>query len=392
MTPDSTLIDAEQRYLGACLFDPKAYWSAGPVRPDDFVSLRHAQIFEAVQVVMLGEGEAPPILVAQCLPAEVRDELYAYMLELAEATPTGTTAVHYADFMRLNARVRRAYQHMRSGLAVDGALDDATATVQRALEAARLALETDGQYMDLAEMVRQAEMLADTGRNRSVCTTIPSLDHELGGLSGPKLYVLGARTSVGKSLLAGQIAINAAEHGDRSIGFVSLEMSGAQIMSRMKAYIGKTPRPEAQMYCDDHVFDLGDITSRIRQWHCRHGIDLAIVDYIQIIRAPQYRARYEEVGAVSRELKRVAMEIRVPVLALAQLSREHEKAGRRPSLADLREAGNIEQDADVVLLLHPLEDRRHVEIGVAKNRDGPAGLVVNLEFSPRRLGLAERLP
>lgn len=67
------------------------------------------------------------------------------------------------------------------------------------------------------------------------------------------------------------------------------------------------------------------------------------------------------------------------------------KAGRRPSLADLREAGNIEQDADVVMLLHPLEDRRHVELGVAKNRDGPAGLVVDLEFSPRRLGLVERL-
>jgi replicative DNA helicase len=93
---------------------------------------------------------------------------------------------------------------------------------------------------------------------------------------------------------------------------------------------------------------------------------------------------------VSRELKRLATEIKVPVLALAQLSREHVKARRRPTLADLREAGNIEQDADVVILLHPLE-HRYVELGVLKNRDGPDGLVINLEFSPRRLGLAERL-
>jgi replicative DNA helicase len=389
---------AEQAYLGACMFDPKAYWDAGHVEPEDFAHAGHAKIFEAIQVAMRGEGAAEPVLVDRCLLAADRDALHGYLHELVEATPTGSTAVFYADVVRLHSRIRRVYQAMRIGfeLSESGTLDEATATLMQAIEKMRLALEVQGGYSDFALAVRHADRIADPSTIREISSTIPSLDQVLGGLSGPRLYVLGARPSVGKSLLAGQIAINAAVHGDRAIGFVSLEMSDGQLMARMLAYLGmkgsalgdKSPR----MYFDCRTTDLGDITSRIRQWHHRHAIDLAIVDYVQLVRAPQYgRARYEQLGAVSCELKRLAMEIKIPVLALAQLSREHEKAGRHPSLADLRESGNIEQDADVVLLLHPNEDRRHAEIALAKNRDGRAGLVVDLEFSPARLGLVERL-
>lgn len=228
--------EAEQSYLGACLLDGQAYWNSGHLSPVDFSMHRHGQIFEAIEIVMRGEGEMAPIQVARCLQASDRDDLYAYMCEMLDATPTASTAVHYADFIRHHARLRRAYQHMRAGLDVAeaGTLDDATETVKRSIEAARLALEADGKYLDTAEMVRQSEMLHDTSHNRLVSTTIPSLDHVLGGFTGPRLYVLGSRPSVGKSLLAGQIAINAAEHGDRAIGFVSLEMSGAQIMTRMR--------------------------------------------------------------------------------------------------------------------------------------------------------------
>lgn len=390
---DNTILNAECSYLGACLMDGNAYWKSGHLTADQFSDFRHGQIFDAIEAVMRHEGEMAPILVARCLPAESRDALYEYMCRLLDSTPVASTANFYADFIRLHARLRKAYQHMRAGLDVSasGSLDEATAVVQRSLEAARQALETQEGYADFAEAVRQAGLVGDVSSNRMVSTTIPSLDEVLGGLSGPRMYVVGARPSVGKSLLAGQIAANAAVRGYRAIGFISLEMSCGQLMSRMILYLG--PGPDAldgQIYFDDKVSDLGDITARIRQWRCKHEIDLAIVDYLQIVRAPQYRARYEEVGAVSRELKRTAMELKIPILALAQLSREHERLGRRPTLADLRECGNIEQDADVVMLMHPLEDRQ-VEIGIAKNRDGRSGMVVQLEFSPHRLGLAERL-
>jgi replicative DNA helicase len=390
MTTENTVIHAEQCYLGACLLDGNAYWKSGHLYSSDFSHKRHSEIYEAIEAVMRHEGEMAPILVARCLPAENRESLYKYLYELLYETPTASTANYYADFIRLHSRLRRAYQHMRIGLdvGISGTLDEATAVVQRALEAARQALETEEGYTDFAEAVRQASMVGDVSHNRMVSTTIPSLDHVLRGLSGPRVYVVGARPSVGKSLLAGQIAANGAVRGNRAVGFISIEMSAGQLMSRMLAYLGNVPE-HARMYFDDKVSDLGDITSRIRQWRCKHEIDLAVVDYLQIVRAPQYRARYEEVGAVSRELKRTAMELRIPILALAQLSREHEKVGRRPTLADLRECGNIEQDADVVMLMHPLEDRQ-VEIGVAKNRDGRSGTVVPLEFSPSRLALVER--
>ena len=280
---------------------------------------------------------------------------------------------------------------------MDGTLDESIAAIERAVELARIALEIQSGYSDFDEAVRHAQEEAAavaSGQRRMVSSTIPSLDHALGGgLWGPKLCVLGARPSVGKTLIAGQIAINGAVHGDRAIGFVSLEMPDGQVMARMLKYLGEggvPPDKKPRMYFEYSLTNLGDIVSRIQQWRCQHDIDLAIVDYIQLVRAPEYRQRYEQVGAVSGDLKRLAMQIKIPVLALAQLNREHEKTGRRPSLASLREAGNIEQDADVVMLMHPLEDHRHVEIGVAKNGDGPSGLVVDLEFSPRRLGLVER--
>ena len=392
MTNDNTVLNAERSYLGACLMDGNAYWKSGHLTTDQFSDFRHGQIFDAIEAVMRHEGEMAPILVASCLPAENRDQLYEYMCQLLDATPTASTANFYADFIRLHARLRKAYQHMRAGMdvAAGGTLDEATAIVQRLLDAARQALETQEGYSDFAEAVRQAALVGDVAHNRMVSTTIPSLDQVLGGLSGPRMYVLGARPSVGKSLLAGQIAANGAVNGDRAIGFVSLEMSIGQLAQRMISYVGTYRGAGVNLYFDDRISNLGDITARIRQWRYKHEINLAIVDDLQIVRAPQYRARYEEVGAVSRELKRTAMELKIPILALAQLSREHERLGRRPTLADLRECGNIEQDADVVMLMHPLEDRQ-VEIGIAKNRDGRSGVVVRLEFSPHRLGLVERI-
>ncbi len=383
---------AEQCLLGACLMDARAYFTAGHLCAEDFSDFRNGQIFDAIEAVAKGEGEVSPILVARCLPATARQELHDYMVALLDATPTAVTAIYYADFVRLHSRLRRANRHIRAGMDVSeaGSMDDATAALVRSMDAAREALEDVGGYADFTEALRLSEVAAGKSA-REVSTTIPSLDHFLRGFSGPRLYVLGARTSVGKSLLAGQIAITATVRGDRVVGFISLEMSAGQIMARMVSYLGgdvETPGRTPGLYIDDRASELGDVCGRIRQWHARHHVDLVVVDYLQLVRAPQYRARYEEVGAVTRSLKRLCMEIKTPILALAQLSREHEKLGRRPGLGDLRECGNIEQDADVVLLMHPRENNR-VEIAIAKNRDGRAGEVVPLRFHTERLGLVE---
>lgn len=389
---DDIVLHAEQCYLGACLLDDRAYSDSGPLDESDFSDTRHQRIFDAIRTVMKHEGEISPITVARCLPAVSRDPLLLYMQDLLESTPTATTAVHYAEFVRDHAKLRRALVHLNAAQSsgISGTLDDAHSRILLAIEAARSALEAEDSGIDADEMLRLSDT-AVAGNSRPVSTTIPSLDNVLGGLSGPRIYVLGSRPSVGKSLIAGQIAINATEHGDRRIGIISLEMSGPQIMRRMKAYLGRSPRAGLPLWCSS-VCDLDAIVSQIRQWRGQKAIDLAILDYVQLVKAPQYRARYEEVGAVSRGLKRLGMTLGIPILVLAQLSREHLKAGRRPGLGDLRECGDIEQDADVVMLLHHPEEPGNVtQLAVAKNRDGAAGLVVDLEFSPARLGLAERL-
>lgn len=234
-----------------------------------------------------------------------------------------------------------------------------------------------------------------------------SLDRLINGWKPGELALVGARPSVGKTSLALNFTGEAALRQDVQVVFYSLEMTAEQLVQNLlcaEAHLDRDLLRQQQL-TSDHFKQLGDAANRIRDSKIIvrddardvEGIasdlsqlsqtmqkkSLVIVDYLQIVqsRASSAEKRYAQVGAVSRALKLLAMQFRVPVIALAQISRELDKVDREPVLADLRESGSLEQDADVVAFLHPTESRvaykpTPTKCIVAKNRNGPLGSVL----------------
>jgi replicative DNA helicase len=234
-------------------------------------------------------------------------------------------------------------------------------------------------------------------------TGFQELDEMLGGLSGGQLIVLGASPSVGKTALALNISCHQVR---RKIpcAFFSLEMTGEEIAARMASEQSGIPLRSAAKgldqedsgrygtamkqvnawpfwICDESGITVSQIRSRARRFKAEHKVELLVVDYIGLVE-PGIRTdtRNDAVAYVSRNFKAMAKELNVPVLILAQLSREHKKAQRRPTLHDLRESGAIEADADKIMMLYPQKsDGRIVEVLVEKNRNGARGRI-ELEF------------
>lgn len=401
---DSLAYSAEQALLGACLNDSRAYAAGGALRREHWSDSRHAMIYTAIAQAAK-QGPTGPLEVAEQL-GDFREKYYPYLLELYAASAVQpASAGEYARIIREHTKLRLAHGILRDALdEIEGAgvpphrTSDLLARLGERLAEIGETLADRGGYLRFREALDLA--LAERLRKREckgMPTTLPRVDFLTGGLAGGTLTVIGARTGIGKSLVAGQIAINAALRLGRPTGLISLEMSAGQIMNRMLSYLygedPKLPEGDAPLYIDCNSRELDAISARVREWRLVHEIELCIIDYLQIIAAGGYRQRYEEVGAISRTLKSLAMELNIPLLVLAQLSREHLRTGRPPTLVDLREAGNIEQDADNVFLLHCNRDRHPIiELTLAKQRDGPSGEVIDLEFIPERLCLREILP
>lgn len=403
MKNDELSFDAEQAFLGACLNDVKCYTEGGALSREHWADDGHAQIYAAIGACVRAGSACGPVEVASQM-GDFKEKIYPYLVQLyINFLPMH--AQEYGDIIRSHARLRHAYARISEALnGLDGrSPSEALSRLRSAIEESVDLLATDGGYKTFSESVALA--MSERARKLS-CSGIPStfceLDQITGGFSGPTMHVIAARTSVGKSIIAGQIAGNCAVRLNRPVGLISLEMGAGQIMSRMLTYLygdgqcesldpmKSGEKPEAPLYIDDRSRELGDILSRIREWRMRRGIEACIIDYVQIISARGYRQRYEEVGAISRALKSVAMELGIPIIVLAQLSREHVRVGRRPGLTDLRECGSIEQDADCVLLLHASKNRDGiVELEIAKNRDGRAGDIIDLEFNRERVSLRE---
>jgi replicative DNA helicase len=258
------------------------------------------------------------------------------------------------------------------------------------------------------------------GRLAGISTGFPSLDRILGGLHKSDLIILAARPSMGKTALATNVAFSASAVGTR-VGFFSLEMSDEQIAFRIlaeqtgvpservrrgeltsaefdRAVTVKETLESISLQIDPTpALSIGTIRTRARRQQRKHGLDLIVVDYLQLVEATNRKdGRVQEVSEISRGLKALAKELDVPVLALSQLSRAVEsRADKRPLLSDLRDSGTIEQDADVVMFIYREEyylergsdaDRRRVadvagqaELLIAKHRNGPTG-AVHLRF------------
>lgn len=320
---------------------------------------------------------------------------------------------HLRALSAARATVRACAEVLADGYAIGGGdpehfLDGAA----KRLVAAMSKRQERTTRVELAEAMHDSVAALDQPTEVGTPTLLRALDYMLGGLKRGKVYVIAGRPGMGKSALAMQCA-EAAAISDRQAVMFSLEMGTSEIASRMLS--GRTGitvsdmqsgalRDESMrrvmqsadvlsklpMALCDKAFSIEEIRRSVRSAHVRTPLGLVVVDYLQLVRSAQrFGNREQEVSHISRELKLIAQEFEIPVIAVSQLNRMAEaRAEKRPLLSDLRESGSIEQDADVVLLLYRpgyYEPQKHsktaCEIIVAKHRGGPVG-IVEVEFTP----------
>jgi replicative DNA helicase len=418
-------IEAEQIVLGAVLIDKNAIFRVADLLvPDDFYSPQHGRIYEGI--LSLYEKHQPIDVLSLTTHLKERETLKdvggsSYLAELTNQVSNASHVAHYAgivkqkkilrDLVKASAEISEDVFNTKGGN-VDDLLDEVEQKIlsisQKSLPQNFVALKDD-----LATAYeRIAKLHAGGSKLRGVPTGFPELDETLSGLQQSELVILGARPSVGKTSLALDIARNAAKAG-HTVGVFSLEMSREQLQDRIIASESGVPLwniltgrissdaefvqiqgaldrlSDINLFIDDSPsLNVLQMRSMARRLQVEHGLDLLVVDYLQLIR-PRISSdnMVNMITEISRGLKALARELKVPVLALSQLSRGLEQRDHKvPRLSDLRDSGSIEQDADVVMFIY--RDERNpndtssasdniVHLNVAKHRNGA---LKNLDF------------
>lgn len=407
--------EAEKHVLGSCMHTRRAIDDVTELGLEgpDFYAPRHETIYAAILTLhSRGEGVDPITVAAQLTKT---GEITAaggalYLADLYATPPTAANVAYYARIVRdqavrrrLVAATSRIGQLATTG---EGDVDELVETARAEIDAASRATATTGWVHTAIEAT--IEDLAQP--TPTVPTPWEDLNHLIGGWAPGRLYVLGARPAVGKSL----IAINAATHLARTapVALSTLEMSEQEIHHRIIANLASVNLGHLTEHrVQDHEWDriskaqtairalrlsiddrssvtVTDVASHARSVarRCEDPLGGVVVDYLQLMSSPAGRRnenREQQIAGMSRRLKVLAKDLRCPVIALSQLNRSSEaRHDKRPTMADLRESGAIEQDADVVILLHVDEDDPStLHVAVAKNRHGPTGA-----FTLDRLG------
>jgi replicative DNA helicase len=417
-------LEAEVSVLGAAMLSRTAASEAGEIlRSEDFYRNAHRIVFEGMQSLLSTGEPIDTVTITDWLARRDRlDEVggAAAIHDLTVAVPTAANAAYYARIVREKALLRRLID---AGTAVVKlgyeASEDADTVVDRA-ESLIYDVAQTGSSVDYArlgellnESFEQIEMLAERGSEvTGLATGFDDLDRLTAGLQPQNLVILAARPAMGKSSLVLGISQFVSVKLQRPSIIFSLEMSKLEIVNRLlssEARIDssrlRTGRledtdwrklgdalgslSEAPLFIDDTPsITMMEIRAKSRRLKQKHGLDLIIVDYLQLMQSHRRSEnRQQEVAEISRGLKMLAKELDVPVIALSQLSRQPEsRTDKRPMLADLRESGSIEQDADIVAFIYRDEvydedspDKGIAELIVAKHRNGATG-VVKLAF------------
>ena len=421
-------LHAEQTILGGMLVEPLAITDATLLlRADDFALDSHRKLYD-VMLHLSERGHAVDIVtVAEELRR--RKELdsiggMAYLYQLSEGLPRKLSIESYVRIVRDKSLLRKLMQVCDTGLmeAADQSLEaiDVLNQVEtRLMDISEQAVS--GGFSNIGEIVRDSfgsiEKLYEQGREiTGLATHYTDFDRMTSGLQASELVIIAARPSMGKTAWAINIAQNAAVRDGKVVAVFSLEMSKESLLRRMlaseamvnsrKIQTGFLPREdkgkllaglerlmESKLHVDDTPgITLAEMRAKARRLRQQEGsLDLIVIDYLQLMTGSagsnqkKFENRTQEVSAVSRGLKALAKELKVPVVALSQLSRgsEQRTGDKKPLLSDLRESGSIEQDADVVCFIHREEyyDRENedlkgkAEIIIAKQRNGPTGSV-----------------
>ncbi len=410
-------LEAEQAVLGSLLLDRDAIIEVnGILRPDDFAHDAHAVVYRVM--VDLYEQRRPVDLVTVTEEVERRDLLQraggrGYLLSLVDVVPTALHAEHYARIVERLSILRRLIfagaQIMsvarRDGIDTDQAISESE-DVLLAVSQRRTSVGFVPVHDILSSIIERLDFVHE---NRGAIVGVPTgfidLDKILGGLQRSDLVILGARPAHGKTALALGICHNTAIRYKKRVAIFSLEMSKEQLVQRLLCMQGRLDSgrlrsgnidedewtrlieaaailSESQIFIDDSAgVSPGEMRNRARRLQAEHGLDLIVVDYLQLMQGRSSENRVQEISGISRALKVLARELNVPVMALSQVSRGVDaRATHVPLLSDLRESGSIEQDADVVVFLcreemyDPETEKLHIaDIYIAKHRNGPTG-------------------
>src|SRR6201747_597270 len=418
-------IEAEESVPGAMLVaEPALTRVIDEVKLNaaDFYLDRHRAIFECAHDLYAESKPVDELSVAESLTQRnMIDQAGGkhYVSELAAKVPAAGNAKHYAEIVQQNSLLRRL---LGAGQEIQGWVNDRAGDPRELSERAEKLLfdvahkEQASDFRLLSEILHgEVDRLEKLSTGEAELTGTPSgfrdIDSVTGGFQPGNLIIVAARPAMGKSAIVANIAENVAVKKNQTVAFFSLEMSEVELAQRFIACRARIPRdklrkgqvsprdwPQVVRACNeleqaplwfDDSSDLSilDLRAKARRLHAqeqdRGGLGLIILDYMQLMRSDDHRAnRVEQVGQISRGLKILARELEVPVVAISQLSRAPEqRTPPKPQLSDLRESGQIEQDADVVAFLYREDYSRDPEeepdgladVIIAKHRNGPIG-------------------
>ena len=429
-------IEAEESVLGAMLVSESTLTRVideVKLNAADFYLDKHRRIFDAIHDLYAVSNPVDELSVSEALTQRNQiDEAGGrhYVSELAAKVPAAANAKHYAEIVQQNSLLRRL---LGAGQEIQGWVNERDGEPRELSERAEKLLfevahkEQASDFKLLGEILHdEVDRLEKLSTGETELTGTPSgfrdVDAITGGFQPGNLIIVAARPAMGKSALVANIAENVAVKKQQAVAFFSLEMSEVELAQRFiacrarisgdklrKGQVSKRDWPKVLRACNeleeaplwfDDSSDLGilDLRAKARRLHAqeqeRGGLGLIILDYIQLMRSDDHRAnRVEQVGQISRGLKILARELEVPVVAISQLSRAPEqRTPPKPQLSDLRESGQIEQDADVVAFLYREDYYRDpdeepdglADLIIAKHRNGPIGT--------RKLVFLDRFP
>ncbi len=408
-------LDAEVATLGALLLDPEALATViRLLRPEDFYKTSHQRIYQAI-LILFDRNEACDLIT---LTEQLKDSGLleacggaAYVSRLTSAVPTSANVIYYARIVQ-ECSMRRSLARIASEMMAE-AYEEGQEVRLVIEEAERKIFEiTDKQHTGTFQAARDIvpktiEAIEKLYHIKDSYIGIPSGFHDLdtltSGFQNSEFIVLGARPSVGKTALALTMASNMAVRNHIPVGFFTLEMSAMALMQRLlssEARIDSNSlrsgflKPsdfhklteaaskiyEAPLYIEDTPsLKLLDLRALARRMKSQFNVAIIFIDYLTLITAENRELpRHEQIADISRSLKALARELDIPVVALSQVRRESE--GKEPTLADLRESGSIEQDADVVLFIH------RERLAGSPDRDFPADVKTKLIIAKQRNG------
>jgi len=414
-------IEAEQSVLGAMLIKQEAITEVQEIlRPDDFYREAHRVVYEAIEELFSNHEAVDLVtLTEQLRKSNVLDKVggVTFVTALANTVPTAANVVYHAKIVKEKAELRslidaateiagKAYEDSDD---VENIMDEAEKKIL-AIAASQMRGTFEPISDILMSAIERAEKLYENqGGLTGISTGFKDLDQLTSGLQPSDLVLVAARPSMGKTAFTLNIATYAALH-DTSVAFFSLEMSKEQLVQRMLCSEGGIDSQRlrtgqlldeewdqliatadrlsrAKIYIDDTPgIAIMELRSKARRLKAEHGLDLVIIDYLQLMQGRGSRNgdnRQQEISEISRSLKALARELHVPVVALSQLSRSVEsRQVKKPMLSDLRESGSLEQDADIVMFLYredyydqDTENKNITDVIIAKHRNGPIDTV-----------------